>query len=201
MTTSNSIEGEAYDWYLWWSRKCDARSFHWKNFTTTLLKIFHDEEDEALYNKFMHLKHNENINDYTHEWEVLETRKCGFTNEKLIKMHICGLKDYIRNEIKLWNPKTIEDARHTSRLIEQKNKFNKPTFRSPERLNKYLDNRTRKYNIEKPNKYLPPHLREVQSYHQDSNKKWESKCRYCGDKWSPGHKCNNKKLYSCKVEK
>jgi hypothetical protein len=44
-------------------------------------------------------------------------------------------------------------------------------------------------------------LREGQASHQDSNKKWESKSRYCGDKWSPGHKCNNKKLYSCKAEK
>jgi hypothetical protein len=56
MTTSNSLEGEAYDWYLWWSKKCDAHSFHWNNFTTSLLKIFHDKEDDNLYNKFMHLK-------------------------------------------------------------------------------------------------------------------------------------------------
>jgi hypothetical protein len=125
----------------------------------------------------VHLKQKGNINDYTHKWEVLATRQCGFTDEQLIKMYICGLKDYIRSEI------------------------NKPAFTSPERLNKYSDDRTKKYTTDKPNKYLPPHLREGQASHQDSNKKWESKCRYCGDKWSPGHKCNNKKLYSCKAEK
>ena len=90
-------------------------------------------------------------------------------------MYICGLKDYIRSEIKLWNPKTIEDARHATRLIEQKNKFNKPTFTSPERLNKYSDDRMKKYTTDKPNKYLPPHLREGQAGHQDSNKKMEKK--------------------------
>jgi hypothetical protein len=89
MTTSKSPEGEAYDWYLWWFRKCDASSFHWKNFTTNLLKRFHDEEDDYLYNKFIHLKHKGNINNYTHEWEVLETRQCRFMDEKLIKMYIC----------------------------------------------------------------------------------------------------------------
>jgi hypothetical protein len=67
MITSNSVEGEAYDFYLWCSRKCDSRSFHWKNFTTTLLKIFHDKENDDLYNKFIHLKQKGNINDYTHE--------------------------------------------------------------------------------------------------------------------------------------
>jgi hypothetical protein len=116
-------------------------------------------------------------------------------------MYICGLKDYIRSEIKLWNPKTIEDARHAARIIEQKNMFNKPTFTSPERLNKYLDDRTKKYNTDKPNKYLPPHLREDQANHQDSIKIWESKCRYCGDKWSPGHKCNNKNYILVKQRK
>jgi hypothetical protein len=111
MTTSNSLEGEAYDWYLWWSRKCDARSFHWQSFTTALLKRFHDEEDDDLYNKFVHLKQKGSVNDYTHEWEVLATRQSGFTDEQLLKMYICGLKDYIHSEIKLWNPKSIEDAR------------------------------------------------------------------------------------------
>jgi hypothetical protein len=28
-----------------------------------------------------------------------------------------------------------------------------------------------------------------------------NKCRYCGYNWVPGHKCINKKLYTCKVEK
>ena len=56
MKASNSLEGETYDWYLWWSKKCDASSLHWKNFTVALLKIFHDEEDDDLYNKYMHLK-------------------------------------------------------------------------------------------------------------------------------------------------
>jgi hypothetical protein len=74
MTTSNTLEGEAYDWYLWWSRKCDAHSFHWKNFTTTLLKRFHDKEDNDLYNKFVHLKQKGNLNDYTNEWKVLAMR-------------------------------------------------------------------------------------------------------------------------------
>jgi hypothetical protein len=31
MTTSNCLEGEAYDRYRRWSKKCDARSFHWHN--------------------------------------------------------------------------------------------------------------------------------------------------------------------------
>jgi len=28
-----------------------------------------------------------------------------------------------------------------------------------------------------------------------------NKCRYYGDKWSPRHKCNTKKLYTCEAKK
>jgi hypothetical protein len=60
---------------------------------------------------------------------------------------------------------------------------------------------SKKYSADKSNKYVPPHLREGEGGQQDPNKKWENKCRYCGDKWSPGHKCNSKKLYTCEAEK
>jgi hypothetical protein len=29
----------------------------------------------------------------------------------------------------------------------------------------------------------------------------EGKCRYCGDKWSSGHKCSNKKSYKYEAER
>jgi hypothetical protein len=166
-------------------QKCDARSFHWKSFTTALLKRFHDEEDDDLYNKFVHLKQKGSVNDYTHEWEVLATRQSGFTDEQLLKMYICGLKDYIRSEIKLWNPKSIEDARHATKLIELKDKFNRPSFAGPEASNRYSNEKPNKYSTDKSN----------------PDKKWVNKCRYCGDNWFSGHICDNKKLYTCKAEK
>jgi hypothetical protein len=118
-----------------------------------------------MYNKFMHLKQKGNVNDYMHEWEVLATRQCGFTDEQLIKMYMCGLKDYICSEIKLWNPKTIEDDRHAARLIEQKNKFNKPLVTDPDELKKYSNDRTKKYSVSRSNKYVPPHFMEGEAGH------------------------------------
>jgi hypothetical protein len=49
-----------------------------KTFTTSLLKRFHDEEEDELYTKFGHIKQKGNANDFTHEWEVLATRQIGF---------------------------------------------------------------------------------------------------------------------------
>jgi len=100
MRNSKNLERESYDWFLWCSIKCDTHSFHWKSFATALLKRFHDKENDDPCNKFMYLKQKGNINDYTHEWEVLAIRKNKFTYEKLLKMYICGVKDYICSEIK-----------------------------------------------------------------------------------------------------
>ena len=59
MKTSNNLEREAYEWFIWWSGKWSSCSFHWENFIATLLKILHDEEEDDLYNKFVHLKQKE----------------------------------------------------------------------------------------------------------------------------------------------
>ena len=70
-------------------------------------------------------------------------------------MYIYGLKDYIQSELKLWNPKTIEDARHASKLIEQKKKIYRPSFIKTDRSNKISDKRTNKYIIDQQYKYVP----------------------------------------------
>jgi len=100
-------------------------------------------------------------------------------------MYICGLKDYICSKIKLWNPKTIKDARHATRLLEQKDKFNKPSFAGPEVSNKYSNEKRNKYSTDKSN----------------LDKKWVNKRRCCGDNWFSGEKCDNKKLYTYKAMK
>jgi hypothetical protein len=75
MTTSNNLEGKAYDWFLWWSRKCNTCSFHWQNFTDKLLKRSHDEEEDDVYTKSAHLKQKGKVNDYTHEWRLWHLNK------------------------------------------------------------------------------------------------------------------------------
>lgn len=118
MTASNNVEAEVYDWFLWWTNKCATRLFNWEYLNNALLKWFHDEEEDDVYERFIHLKQKGSVSEYTHEWEVLAIRQRGFSNEELLKLHHYGLKDYILEELKLYKPKTIEDARHASIIIE-----------------------------------------------------------------------------------
>ena len=110
------------------------------------------------------------MNDYTHEWEVLTTRQTRFSDEQMLKMYISGLKDYIHNELKLWRPQTINVSRHTAKLIEQKNKVNKPSFSRSDRTNSYFNENSNKYNTKKTNKYVPPPQRKGEKQHQNLDK-------------------------------
>jgi len=120
-----------------------------------------------MYNKFAHLKQKGNVKDYTHEWEVLATRQVGFIDEQLFNMYICGFKDYIQSEIKLWKPKTIGDARYVAKLIENKNKYNKPSYIGPDKSNKYSNEGFNRLSLDNSNKYVPLHMRDNGKQHQD----------------------------------
>ena len=47
-------------------------------------------------------------------------------------MYKSGLKEYIRAELKLYKSQTIEEARHATKLIEQKHKFKMSSFKEDE---------------------------------------------------------------------
>ena len=171
ITTSNYLEGEAYYWFLWWSSKCSGLSFNWENFKNALLKRFHDEEEDDVYERFVHLKQKGPVSEYSHEWEVLAVRKIGFSHEDLLKMYRCGFKYYIKEELKLCKPQTIEDATHATLIIERKHKLRTTSFK------------------------------EYRDQQIISRRKETKKFRYCGIDWTTGHKCLNKKLYNYEVER
>lgn len=51
-------------------------------------------------------------------------------------------------------------------------------------------------------KYSPQFMRDDdEQQHHDTNNKWINKCRYCGDKWSYGHKYSKSKSYRYEGER
>ena len=52
-------------------------------------------------------------------------------------MYRCGLKEYIREELKLYKSKTIKEVRHATLIIEKKYKLRKTPYANNEIANKY----------------------------------------------------------------
>jgi hypothetical protein len=83
------LEGDAYDWFTWWSKKTSGLSMLTEQmFTKDLLKRFHDDEEDDTFTRFTHLQQTWTINEYTHEWEVLATRFLDLTEDQLLKLYI-----------------------------------------------------------------------------------------------------------------
>eukprot|EP00253_Pinus_taeda_P029674 PITA_29674 len=134
VTASTYLEAEAYDWFFLWSSKCTDCSFNWKNLKSSLLKRFHDEEEDDVYERFVHLKKKGSVSEYTHE-----------TNNQ---------------------------------------------FKG--KVSKTASNNT--------SKYVPPPLQSEGKQQINVERKKDSKCWKCGDKYHPGHKCATQKLYNCEAK-
>ena len=46
---------------------------------------------------------------------------------------------------------------------------------------------------------MPPQLREGTKPNLEAQRIKEGKCKFCGDKWDPKHRCLQKKLYACEA--
>lgn len=106
--------------------------------------------------KIHSLKQKGFVSEYTNEWEVLAIRQRGFIDDELLKMFRCGLKEYIR--VELYKPKTIEEARHVAKIIEQKHKFNK-SYTMSEKSSNYSKGKSSKNSLDKYSRYISPPLR------------------------------------------
>ena len=53
-------------------------------------------------------------------------------------------------------------------------------------------------------KYQPPHMRNGNKTTLEAQRMKEGKCKYCGEKWDPRHRClkkeTTKNLYQCEIE-
>jgi hypothetical protein len=114
------LEGDAYDWFVWWSQRIGGLSVNWKMFKKDLFKIFHVDEEDDIFTKFTLLRQIVTVNEYIHEWEVLTTRVPRLTEEPQLKMYIARLNPNICGEPKLWRPVNTTKAIILSKMIERK---------------------------------------------------------------------------------
>ena len=106
------------------------------------------------------------------------------------------IKPYIRDELELLNVSTLDKVRRKEKIIEEKLK---------KEWNKNHDKYRRSIpNTKTDTKYQPPHLRNDNKTTLEAQRMKEGKCKYCGEKWDPRHRClkkeTTKNLYQCEAE-
>ena len=71
------MEGEAYNWYMWWNKTTLAIS--WRKFKDAFFKRFQGIKEENFFSTFIKLRQKGDVDEYTREWETLATRVLGLS--------------------------------------------------------------------------------------------------------------------------
>jgi hypothetical protein len=104
-------------------------------------------------------------------------------DEHLIDVFIGTLKDHIQHEVRLWEPKSLENAFKVERNVESKN-MALATRRTNRNI--YKENNAPSSKKPQPTRLTPQQLEE---------RKAKGLCFSCDSKYSKGHKCGEKKLF------
>ena len=102
-------------------------SLHWNEFVKALLHLFgptyYDDPVEAL----SRLKQTTTFNAYQEAFEKLSHKVNDLPKNFLVGCFIIGLKDEIRLDVRMKQPKTLSEPISVAHLIEERNQFQRKT--------------------------------------------------------------------------
>ena len=67
------LEGNTYNWYLWWKNTTRICSHNWASFKNDLIKRFQGVEEKDFFSKLTRLQQKNSVDEYTYEWEALNS--------------------------------------------------------------------------------------------------------------------------------
>ena len=112
------MEGHTYNWYLWWRR--DNFTYTWNLFKNSFFNSFQGIKEDEFFSKLTRLQQVGNVEELTHQWELLSTQVFGFSDKKRLKTYLGGLKPYLQKELKMHDIPNVEVARHKAKATEHK---------------------------------------------------------------------------------
>ena len=98
---SMHLEGNTYNWYLWWKNTTIICSHNWDSFGKDLTRRFQGIEEKYLFPKITRLQQKNSVDEYTCEWEAFSTRVPELTDDQWLQTYIHGLKHHICDELEL----------------------------------------------------------------------------------------------------
>jgi hypothetical protein len=166
------------------SNICSRKSLvTWAIFTEEMIAHYEDTMSNTFFSQLINLKQKGSITEHIENFQRLNIKVTDILDEHLIDVFIGTLKDNIQHEVRLWEPKSLENAFKVARNVESKNMAMATRRTNP---NIYRENNAPSSKTPQPTRLTPQQLEE---------RKEKGLCFNCDSKYSKGHKCGENKLF------
>ncbi|GKC33354.1 transposon ty3-G gag-pol polyprotein [Tanacetum coccineum] len=193
------LDGIALQWHRWHTKTRGPLT--WQEFTKALLTRFgptdYDDASEALHR----LKQVTTVAAYQESFERLSNRVDGLPESFLVGCFIGGLKEEIRLEVKLKNPRQLVDAIGVARVVEEKLNLQRRVVsgtRSPGFNTTPISSSSPGLLGPAPAQPLalpaPTPIRRLSNTEARARRE-KGLCYYCDERYTPGHKCSKPQLF------
>ncbi|KAL5831742.1 hypothetical protein ACOSQ4_017096 [Xanthoceras sorbifolium] len=192
------LEGIALQWHRWLTKFRGPMT--WNEFTKALLLRFGPTDYEDPSEALTRLKQTSTVSAYQEMFEELSHRVDGLPKNFLVGCFIAGLRDEIRLDVKIKQPRSLTDAIGVARLIEERNgllRKGSSNFRPSGTAPKAMPNNSVGVlgppPVNKPNNGVSPFKRITSQEAKERREK--GLCYYCDDRFVLGHRCQRPQLF------
>jgi hypothetical protein len=175
------LEPNQFVWYRWlFSRKSLVT---WTIFMEEMIEHYEDTRSNNFFIQLINLKQKGSVTEHIENFQRLNIKVTDISYDHLIDVFIGTLKDNIQHEVRLWEPKSLENAFKVAKNVESKNMAMATRRTNP---NIYRENNAPSSKTPQPTRLTPQQLEE---------RKEKNLCFNCDSKYSKGHKCGENKLF------
>jgi hypothetical protein len=218
------LDGVALYWHQNFLRSLGNQKASWEDYVEAIYYRFGGQQDPL--EELMELKQQGELEEYIQEFDIL-WNKAEMSEKQALVIFLGGLELEIKNTVKMFEPKTLKHAYNLARLQANTLAYrkspsyvkrflggftNRPTQTTANFAPNTINNITNTHPI--PQKPTPPswtnnpsssynknHIKPTKSIRSQEfeDRRLKGLCFWCDDKFVPGHKYRNKRVYALSV--
>nr|MDZ8003588.1 RNase H-like domain-containing protein [Nostoc sp. DedSLP05] len=193
------LKGPIYTWATLWKR--EGKTHNFKHFVEAFKEQTEDNWSDPYDVQMAHcFQKGRSVKQYTEEFEKLHL-KSGKNSREALPFYISNLRPEIREDIRRFSPKTLNDAIKMARQTESCNQTQQRRSYQPE--HKLAG---QGFIRRQPTTPTNSSINETSGVSQQAKEIERAKertlgiCHTCKKPWARGHKCLEKKLYNVEVD-
>ncbi|KAG6643376.1 hypothetical protein CIPAW_09G207300 [Carya illinoinensis] len=185
------LEGEANQWWQWYNRSHHGKTISWHQFEKGILRRFGPTDFEDYDEALSKISQTGSFREYLQEFEKLANRVKGWPKKALLGAFMGGLKAEIAVEVRMFRPKSLQNAIDLAKRQDEKLQKTKKAVGNFRNINRISGPTipTMSNPASVSVKPLPASAVKRLSFEEMRVKCEKNLCFDCDEKFTRGHRC------------